>query len=214
MDEQSVETTLYSLHDRTPEPAQRRSEERFLSLLRVGTLSVGDRRELCLIRNLSGGGMLIRAFSVVEQGTRVSIELKHGDPLNGTVRWTEDGCIGVSFDAPIDVVELISTSMGGPRPRMPRIELDCVGWVREGATVHRVQLINVSQGGLKVASPNELSLGANVMVTLTGLAPVAATVRWKNEDCYGIAFDRPLGLPMLVGWLQQQQQRERTRAAG
>jgi len=57
-----IETTLYSLGD-APPPAQaeRRDGDRTLTLFRVGSLMIGKRRELCLIKNISAGGMLIRA---------------------------------------------------------------------------------------------------------------------------------------------------------
>jgi hypothetical protein len=51
-------------------------------------------------------------------------------------------------------------------------------------------------------------------VTLSGLVPIPAFVRWNDGDAYGIAFNRALGLPVLVGWLQDQQRQERSRAAG
>ena len=60
LDKQRVETTLYSLDGKTPEPSGRRTGERHVSLLRVGSLMIADRRELCLIRNISAGGMMIR----------------------------------------------------------------------------------------------------------------------------------------------------------
>jgi len=63
LDEQPVETTLYSLDATPPRRPDRRHDGRHVSLLRVGALMIGERRELCLIRNLSAGGMLIRAYS-------------------------------------------------------------------------------------------------------------------------------------------------------
>jgi hypothetical protein len=152
LNEQPVETTLYSLNQSAPEPVQRRNSERHLSLLRVGSLLVGERRELCLIRNISAGGMMIRAYSRLRPGTRVAIELKQGDPVRGNVEWAKEDSVGVSFDAPIDVIGLISTPHSGPRPRMPRVEVNCTAWVREDATVHRTKALDISQGGVKVLS--------------------------------------------------------------
>ena len=63
MEEQPVETTLYSLSDRTPDPVERRDGERYLTLFRVGTVMIEDRRELCLIKNISAGGMMIRPIA-------------------------------------------------------------------------------------------------------------------------------------------------------
>lgn len=203
LDEQPVETTLYSLKDDPPMP-ERRDEERQLSLLRVGSLMVGDRRELCLIRNISGGGMMIRAYCPIEPGTRLSIELKEGEPVSGTAQWREGDCVGVNFDQRIDVLALLSATADGPRPRMPRIEVDCTAWVREGAIVHRTRAGNVSQGGLKVEAGQRLTIGADVIVTLPGLAPIPGIVRWSEQGCYGITFNRVLPLPLLIGWLRDQ----------
>ena len=214
LDEQPVETTRYSLDDKTPEPGEPGGSERHLSLLRVGTLMIGDRRELCLIKSISAGGMLIRAYSRIEPDSRITIELKRGEPVNATVRWVKDDCSGASFDSAIDVLGLISNSLDGPRPRMPRIEVQCTAWVRDGASVHRTRTEDVSQGGLKVLSPKELPVGEEVIVTLTGLAPTPARIRWKDGDSYGLTFHRSLALSTLVTWLQEQQGLEQSRAVG
>jgi hypothetical protein len=207
LNELAIETTLYSLDDAPPKPPKRRTGDRQLSLLRVGALVIDDRRELCLIKNVSSGGMLIRAYSPIAEGARLSVELKQGEPVNGTAQWIKDGSIGVSFDTPIDVLSLVSTAMDGPRPRMPRIEICCTAWVREGAAVHRTQAVNISQGGLRIETAAQLPIGAEVIVTLNGLAPEPAVVRWKDEDGYGIAFNRVLSLAQLVAWLQDQRER-------
>ena len=212
MDEQPVETTLYSLDSGTPEPEERRTGERHLSLLRVGALMIGDRRELCLIRNISAGGMLIRAYSEIEEGTRLSVELKQGEAVNGVARWAKDECVGVTFDKPIDVLGLISSTNDGQRPRMPRIEVHCTAWVRDDGTVHRMKVSNISQGGVRVESSAELVPGAEVVVTLNGLPPQSGIVRWKDGTAYGITFNGVIALSDLVAWLQEQ--RERPRAAG
>lgn len=212
MEQIPVETTLYSLSDAPPAPSDRRETDRYLTLFRVGSLVIGERRELCLIKNISAGGMLIRAYCAIEPGTRVSVELKCGEPVAGAVRWVEGDTVGVAFNEPVDVVELLSTSMEGPRPRMPRIAVDCVAWIREGAEVHRVFVRDVSQGGLKVATDRPLCISGDVVVTLPGLEPVAGVVRWRDSGCYGLTFNKVLPLSLLVAWLGEQ--RERLRAAG
>jgi len=153
--------------------------------------------------------MLMRVYSPVEVGQRITVELKQGDPVEGTACWTKGDSVGVSFDAPIDIIELISASSEGPRPRMPRIEVQCMAWVREDGTVHRSQVVNVSQGGLRLTSSKPLTVGAEVVVTLIDLPPTPGVVRWNRDDSYGITFNRPLTLPTLVGWLRAQQDQRR-----
>ena len=214
MDEQPVETTLFSLDPAAPKPVQRRKSDRHLSLLRVGSLVIGERRELCLIKNVSAGGMLIRTYSHIEPGTHVSIELKQGEPLSGSVLWNRNDCIGVAFDTPVDVLELISVSVDGPRQRLPRVAVDCTAWLRDGGTIHRTKTVNVSQGGLRITSREELPVGADVIITLNGLAPIPGVLRWKDCDDYGISFNRSVALPVIVNWLREQQEQLRLRAAG
>ena len=211
MEEQPVETTLYSLSESAPRPLDRRDDERHLTLFRVGTVTIGDRRELCLIKNVSAGGMLVRAYCVMQPGTRLSVELKRGEQIQGSVSWVRDNNVGIEFDERIDVVELLSSSMDGPRPRMPRVELSCVMSVRQGADVRGVYARDISQGGMKIETDHELELGSDIVVTMPGMAPHAGLVRWRDGKFYGITFNRLLALSEVVEWLQSQ--REQLRAA-
>ena len=212
MEEQPVETTLYSLSGSAPHPVDRRDGERHLTLFRVGTVTIGDRRELCLIKNVSEGGMLIRAYCAMQPGARISVELKRGEQIPGSVNWVRDSSVGITFDERIDVVELLASSMDGPRPRMPRVEVSCFVSVRVGADVYGVQAHDISQGGMKIETDRELDLGSDVVVTLPGMEPHAGLLRWREGKFYGITFNRLLALSEVVNWLQSQ--REQLRAAG
>jgi hypothetical protein len=213
LEEDTVETTIYSITASAPAQRNRCGNERHLTLLRVGAIVVEDRRELCLIRNVSAGGMMIRAYSDITVGTPLTIELKQGDPVSGTVQWIEDGLTGVMFDSPIDVVGLLAPPGDGPRPRLPRIEVECTAWVRQEAQVLRARAVNVAQGGVCVESAAPLTIGGDVVVTLPGLTPTAGVVKWGRDTAYGIGFNRPLVLSDLVQWLQEQQQEQRPKAA-
>lgn len=203
MEELPVETTVYSMSAEPPVETNRRADERHLTLFRVGTVILGDRRELCLVKNISAGGTSIRAYCALEPETAVRIELKEGQPVAGQVTWVKGGDAGITFDERVDVIELLKSSDDGPRPRMPRIEVQCIGFVREGAIVHRSVLHNISQGGLSIETPNQLTVGGDVTVTLPSLPPQSAVVRWKNGDRYGIGFNSVMSLTALVTWLQE-----------
>lgn len=202
MEELPIETTVYSISDEPPPQTERRTDERHLTLFRVGTIILGEQRELCLVKNLSGGGTLVRVYCTIEPETRLHIELKENQPISGKVTWVRGSDVGITFDEPVDVVDILTSSADGPKPRMPRIEANCVCFIREGAVVNRVILQNISQGGLSVESPNSLSVGAHVTVSLPGLSPQGATVRWNDGSRYGISFNTVLPLAGLVDWLQ------------
>ena len=209
MSSQPVETTLYSLSDEPPQPSERRDGERHLTLFRAGALVIGGHRELCLIRNISAGGMMLRLFTPVEVGQHVGVELKNGVPIAGSISWVKDGQVGIAFEQPIDVLEMLS-SEEGPRPRMPRIETDAMMQVREGASTYRVRACDISQGGVKVEAATDLTVDAQVVISLPGLAPQPGVVRWVSGGLAGLSFNRPLALPELVGWLRSRREGGRT----
>ena len=205
MEHQHVETTLYSLSSEAPaEPVDRRSGERHLTIYRVGALMIDGQRELCLIKNISEGGMMVRAYCDIGAGTPVAVELKTGQMVAGTVSWLREPNVGIAFDEPIDVIEVLSQSMEGPRPRMPRVEVFCRATIRDGAAALRVRLHDISQGGIKVETSAALTKGCDVAISLPGLETQAGVVRWTDERLAGLSFNRLLPLATLIGWLQGQ----------
>lgn len=213
MSSQPVETTLYSLSDFPPAPktrTDRRGGERHMTLYRVGSMVVESRRELCLIKNISAGGMMVRLYCSVTEETPVTIELKSGQPIHGRVSWVRDQQAGVTFDEPIDVIDILSASMSGPRPRMPRIETDCHAALRDGANTLRVKVCDISQGGVKIACDTIIPRGADLVVTLPGIEPQRGIACWVESGFIGIAFNRLIPLSDLVEWLQGQRETQRT----
>ena len=205
MEELPIETTVYSMSADPPGQCNRRADDRHLTLFRVAAIMVGERRELCLVKNISAGGALIRAYCKLEPDQRVDVELKEGQRVAGEVTWVRGSEAGLTFERPVDVVDLLKTSSNGPRPRMPRVEVSCVGFVREGAIPHRAMLHNISQGGVSVEVANALTVGADVAVSLPGLPPQSAVVRWYDGQRYGITFNTVLPLAGLVEWLHSRQ---------
>ncbi|GAA4003072.1 PilZ domain-containing protein [Sphingomonas humi] len=198
-----VETTLYSLSERTPSPDDRRDGERHLTLFRVGTMIIDGRRELCLIKNISAGGAMLRLYSgSIGLGQKLTVELKHGQPLVGNVAWVREPNVGLAFDKPVDVVAMLSQSEDGPRPRMPRIETSCFCTLREGASMVRARACDISQGGLKIETTHAFARNAEVVVSLPGLPPQPGIVRWAVDGSAGVTFNRLLPLPLLIEWLK------------
>ena len=209
-----VETTLYSLSTDAPTQPDRRQGDRYVSLLRVGALIIDARRELCLIRNISAGGMMIRPYSAIPAGTRVGVELKHGETVRGVAQWSDGGLMGISFDETIDVLALLSPGPTETRPRMPRIELSCSARLHQDGKAAVGRVANISQGGICVTTKASLPIDSDVVVTLPGLRPVAGVVKWAEDDEYGIGFNRVFPLEELMSFLKEQQRDEGRRAVG
>jgi hypothetical protein len=202
LDQYPIETTGYSLDRDAPAAGERRDDKRHLTLFRVGALTIEGRRELCLIKNISSGGMRIRPYCDLAEGARVTVELKTGMSVPGSVVWTEDSTVGIAFDQPVDVIDVLSASDDGPRPRMPRVEVRCTATLRDGASIHQFAVRDVSQGGVKLEGDLPVALDCDVVVSLPGLAPRAGVVRWSADGNVGVTFNRLLSLAELVEWLK------------
>ena len=211
MKDLSLETTSISLGDDAPSPSDRREGKRHLTLLRVGAMTVDGRRELCLIKNISAGGMQIRPYCALSEGAALIIELKTGMAVPGKVTWIDGANAGIEFDESVDVLDILAPSDSGPRPRMPRVQIDCYATVRDGAAVHRLRVCDVSQGGVKLEGNVAIDPSSDLAVTLPGLPAQAAALRWSSGGYIGLTFNRLMALPDLVEWLRSI--RDESRAA-
>lgn len=206
----SVEETTFSFSEEAPKPPERRREPRHLTILRVGSLIIDGQRELCLIRNISAGGVMAHAYSPLAEGQRVEVEFKSDQRIPGSVYWAREANIGIGFDEPIDVEEMLanhSRSGGDWRPRMPRIEVDRLAMLRVGARTYGVSTCDISQGGVKLMIDQPLQAGAAVVLSLDDFRPVPGVVRWYHEGMAGIAFNEVIPFRELMEWLRGRQQR-------
>ena len=204
LEERTVETG-FSFSDAVPLPSERREDERLIKILRVGTLIIDGRRELCLIRNISAGGVMAHVYSRLVAGQPIIVELKATQPVSGHVVWAEDAEAGIKFDTAVDVAELLANPgvlENGWRPRTPRVEIDRMATLRAGARTYWVHARDISQSGVKVETDNPPPPDAEIMVTLDGLRPLQGIVRWSNETACGIAFNQLIPFGELIDWLK------------
>jgi len=200
-----VEETSISLSSAAPSPPERRRQQRHLTILRVGALMVDGERELCLVRNISAGGVMAHVYRQLPVGTRVEIEIKNDEPIPGQVVWEAESNVGIEFDRKIDVPDLLATSKilgDGGRARRPRVEIDRMAKIRCGAEVDWVHAINISQGGVAIETDLIYQPEADVVVTLEGFRPLPGVVRWQRDRQCGIAFIQVMPIHELCEWLR------------
>ena len=201
-----IEETSFSFSEQAPLPPERRRQERHIRILRVGVLFFGSRRELCLIRNISSGGLMAHVYSAVTPGERVTVELKTNQQVTGEITWADGSDAGIAFDEPVDIVELLANPPvldNGWRPRSPRVEVDRAATVRAGARTRWVRTRDISQSGLKVEVDAPLEVGSDVVVTLEQLGSIAGVVRWQDGTVCGIEFNQLIPFGELIDWLKK-----------
>jgi hypothetical protein len=201
----AVEETTFSLSREAPPPPDRRKQPRHITILRVGTIILEDRRELCLIRNISAGGLMAHVYSQLKLGERLEVEFKTNQRLAGKVSWAEGTNVGIAFDEPVDLEDLlaVTTELGnGWRPRLPRVEVDRLGTLRVGSRIYALNTRDISQGGVKIEIDQPLDVGAEVVITLDKFRPVAGVVRWYHEGFCGVAFNQVIPFQELIAWLR------------
>jgi hypothetical protein len=204
--EERVVETGFSFSSEVPAPPERRGAERDIKILRVGTLVVDGRRELCLIRNISAGGVMAHVYSRFDPGQRVTVELKASQPVTGRVVWMRGGNAGIQFDVAMDVAELLANPQvldNGWRPRTPRVEIDRMATLRIGASTGWVHARDISQSGVKIETCSPPATGEEVVVTLQGFRSLHGVVRWQSGDHCGIAFNQLIPFGELIDWLKQ-----------
>jgi hypothetical protein len=199
------EETTFSFSRQAPQPPERRRATRHLTILRVGALIGANGRELCLIRNISAGGLMAHVYSNHPLGSAVTIELKSNQSVPGTVVWADQANLGIEFNTPIDVEEMLSNQAAletGWRPRLPRVEVDRLATLRCGARLYGVNTRDISQGGVKVETDQPLEVGREIVLTMEKFRPVAGVVRWCQGGLAGIAFNNLIPFHELMEWLR------------
>jgi hypothetical protein len=204
LSKENHEETTFSFSELAPRPPERRTAPRHLTILRVGALIGPAGRELCLIRNISAGGLMAHVYSCHATGEEVTVELKGNHQISGKVIWAEQSNIGIQFDARVDVPEMLSSHAlldNGWQPRLPRCEVDRLATVRCGARLYGANTRDISQGGVKLEVDEPLEADSQVVVALDRFRAVDGVVRWSCDGMAGIAFNQLLPFGELMAWL-------------
>ena len=202
-----VEETTFSLSRAAPAPPERRHQVRPITILRVGTLIVDGTRELCLVRNISAGGLMAHIYSSLEIGARVVVELRSDEPIAGAVTWIDGNNVGIGFDAEIDVEALLAppATVAGRQPRMPRVQVNRCATFRIGGRTFWSETRDISQGGVKLEVDGSFRVGDQAVVTLEDFRPLPGVIRWAQDGLIGIAFNEVVPFRELMRWLRAEQ---------
>lgn len=200
------ELTSVSFATDAPQPPERRTEERQTALLRVGKLVIEGEQRLCMIRNISRAGAMLRVYQPVAVGAQVAIEATPDCPVPGTVLWVQDDLAGIEFLQPIDVIATLrGAKTDGPyrrAARTPRLRIDCPAQLGIDAEERAVTVCDLSLNGACVATDPLLAQTA-VVLRIEGLAALPARIRWCRNGHAGLEFDLPIPVAVLGAWMAE-----------
>ena len=194
-------------------PSERRNDRRHLTILRVGKLISDGIQELCLVRNISAGGLKARVYSEKKVGQEVSVELKSGQEIRGAVQWVTGNEIGVQFHDKIDVPTLLASAelTRGMRPRPPRVHLPTLALLRLRSELWGIGIQDISQGGAKIEIDQPLGIGDEVVIMVGDFRPLTAIVRWVRGGAAGVEFKQMIPYSELAQWLSSVTREDVTR---
>jgi hypothetical protein len=203
--EVALDSTTFSLTTDVPRPTENRADERLLALLPVARLIADEWQDLCRIRNISAGGLMAETTTRHDAGVSVLVELESGQQIAGSVVWTRDTIVGIKFDQNVDLREILANRRPriGFRPRPARLDIACTATVRMNGLYHKVDVKDISLGGIKVHIQERDCVGKDVLVTVESLRPIKGAIRWHKEGLSGIVFHQPLTFDELAEWLSK-----------
>jgi hypothetical protein len=186
-----------------------RSAPRFTLLIRSAKLTTADAEYLCVVRDASESGISVRTFHALPADVPLTLELPNGDRHALERVWEEEGKAGFRFAKSTELQRIVE----GPSrfsKRALRVNLglpcDLVAGIRRAKGTLR----NLSQQGALVATDEKLSLVQRIKLSAPGMPEVAAKVRWRRNDQYGISFEDNFqfsDLALIVYDLQQRRTR-------
>lgn len=179
-----------------PAGGNRRGSQRYRTVCRIARVQRADDVGLWRVRNISNEGLMLAADIPVTVGEALDISLSETMRLGGKIVWTEQGCCGVAFDAPIDAAAVLrglareQRAEGYRALRLP-VEVEAVITLCDDA--RPIDLVDISQQGAGFRYDRVLDPGTEVDLILPGGdLRRRALVRWSQGRRGGLWFTQQL----------------------
>lgn len=190
-------------HATNPIVGERRKSQRHITVLQVAKLVTDHCEELCIVRDISGGGLKAEIYCPMEVGETVEIQFKSGQKVRGHVVWVEDRQAGIEFEQPVETELLLVRRDHDPEGhpiRAPRLKVDMPGMLRVHGEQVCVRVSDISQDGCRLRSDLMLKPGTGCEISLPGLGYRLASIRWFRDNEAGVRLDERLSYQDFALW--------------
>ena len=187
-----------------PEAAQASSEEdrraagRVTLLIRPGKLVADGREYLCIVRDVSEGGVKVRLFQPLPEHREIAIEFDHGERQRLQLVWKAGDQAGFFFIDEVDVDVLIAAHNGPHARRPPRLHVAVDAVLMTSGLRTPIVLRDISQRGASIECSGWLMIDELVRIESSVLPTLHAKVRWRRPPHYGVVFEQTFRLDELA----------------
>jgi len=187
-----------------PEGAQasfgedRRTANRVTLLIRPGKLIADGREYLCVVRDVSEGGVKVRLFQPLPEHRDIAIEFDHGARHQLQLVWRSGDQAGFFFIDEVNVDVLIAAHNGAHARRPPRLHVAVDAVLVTSGLRTPVVLRDISQRGASIECSGWLMIDELVRIECSLLPTLHAKVRWRRPPHYGLVFEQTFRLDELA----------------
>lgn len=176
------------LSDSQADARDQRGAERLRLLMRTGKLVTPKGEFLCVLRDASTTGFRAKIYHPLPDVAQMRLELASELCYDVEKVWENQSEAGFRFEQDIELEELINELTPYPK-RGVRLNLALETNILVGIEKASANIFNLSQQGARVKTSHRLARDQRLRLEIKGLRTVAAQVRWRNEDTYGLVFD-------------------------
>lgn len=180
-----------------------RTDVRHRTVLQVAKLATVHGDQLCILRNVSAGGLEAVVYCDLAIGDPVQFELRTGRGMAGRVVWARDSSIGVAFDRKVPILAYLAHQAieeMGRRVRSPRVRINETGVLRVADRELPISIVDASQAGMRFRTDRVLSAGQPCKIVADELGERGAIVRWCREGEVGVQLKQPLSFHEFAQW--------------
>lgn len=185
-------------------PADRRAQERYTLVLRIGVLEQGGKASLCLVKNISSRGVQLKLYSQAVPDSPVSLRVADELPVHGHLIWLNGDIAGMIFEDELNAATLLRVQQKlrpNRRRSMPRVAVEAAATLRSGGRTCRAAVCDISSVGARVRTRAPLVAGDRATVTLADMPPISAYVRWSDGEESGLTFETPIPMQIIATWV-------------
>jgi len=185
-----------------PDGVERRTSRRVIALIRPGKLVVDGREYLCVVKDLSPGGVKLRLFHTLPPHGRLHVEFDNGEMREVRVLWQQGDLAGFAFSQEADVGALLAPPSGTPR-RPPRIAVRFDAALSAGSLRTSVVVRDLSQRGACIECSGWLMIDELVRIESACMPTLHAKIRWRRPPHYGVVFEQTFRLDELARYCSE-----------